>query len=30
VSPENRINMRLDFAWGKDDFAFYLNVGEAF
>ncbi len=30
VAPENGINLRLDFAAGKDDYAFYFGVGEAF
>lgn len=30
VAPENGINLRLDAAAGKDDYAFYFGVGEAF
>jgi hypothetical protein len=30
ASPENRMNLRVDFARGKDDNAFYFAVGEAF
>ena len=30
LGKENKINIRLDLAWGKDDSAFYLAVGEAF
>jgi outer membrane protein assembly factor BamA len=28
--PEERINARLDFAWGIDSFAMYFSLGEAF
>jgi hypothetical protein len=30
LAEENHIAMRLDAAWGKDDSAVYLSVGEAF
>ena len=30
LAEENHIAMRLDAAWGRDDSAFYLSVGEAF
>ena len=30
VAPENHVNLRTDFAWGKEGFVFYLGVGEAF
>ena len=28
--PEERVNARLDFAWGIDSFAIYFSLGEAF
>ena len=30
AAEKNRINVRLDYAVGKDDGYFYLSVGEAF
>jgi outer membrane protein assembly factor BamA len=30
LGKENKLNLRLDAAWGKDDHAIYLSVGEAF
>jgi hypothetical protein len=27
---ESRINVRVDYAWGNDDSALYVFVGEAF
>lgn len=30
LEPENHVNLRLDFAWGEDQSAVYLGVGEAF
>lgn len=28
--PAKRVNVRLDFAWSRDDDAIHLSVGEAF
>ena len=30
VATENRINVRVDYAWGEDSQALYISVGEAF
>ena len=30
VVPANRVNVRVDFAWGRDSNALYISVGEAF
>ena len=30
VAPKNKVNFRVDVAWGKDSPAVYLGVGEAF
>lgn len=30
LAPKNKINLRVDFAFGKDDFVIYVGVGEAF
>jgi outer membrane protein assembly factor BamA len=30
IAPENKISLRFDAAAGKDDYAFYFGVGEAF
>jgi len=30
LGKENKLNLRLDVAWGKNDHAIYLSVGEAF
>jgi outer membrane protein assembly factor BamA len=30
LTKDNKINFRLDWAWGKDGSAYYLGVGEAF
>jgi hypothetical protein len=30
ILPYERMNVRLDFSWGKDGFAWYFSVGEAF
>ena len=30
VAPKNKVNFRVDVAWGKDGDAVYLGVGEAF
>ncbi len=30
AETENRVNMSIDLAWGKDDYALYFAIGEAF
>jgi Omp85 superfamily domain len=30
LAKKNHINLRADYAWGKDSRAFYMSVGEAF
>jgi outer membrane translocation and assembly module TamA len=30
IAPENKIGLRFDAAVGRDDYAFYFSVGEAF
>lgn len=30
VAKKNHVNLRADYAWGKDSHAFYVGVGEAF
>jgi hypothetical protein len=30
AAVESRINVRVDYAWGNDDSALYVFVGEAF
>ena len=31
AAPANKVNIRADLAWGKDEDAlFYLSIGEAF
>jgi hypothetical protein len=30
LAPENKVSLRVDAAAGKDDYAFYLGVAEAF
>ena len=30
IEETNHINFRVDFAWGKDQSALYIGVGEAF
>jgi outer membrane protein assembly factor BamA len=30
IAKDNQMNLRMDFAWGKDDFQFYFGIGEAF
>jgi hypothetical protein len=30
IAKENRVNFRIDFAWGSDSSATYINGGEAF
>jgi len=30
VTKKNHLNLRADYAWGKNSRAFYMSVGEAF
>ncbi|UCF37003.1 MAG: hypothetical protein JSU96_19745, partial [Acidobacteriota bacterium] len=30
VARENHVNLRIDFAWGKDSSATYISGGEVF
>jgi Omp85 superfamily domain len=30
LTDQNKVNFRLDVAWGRDDVLYYLSVGEAF
>jgi hypothetical protein len=30
IAEENNVNLRLDFAYGRDDYAIYFGVGEAY
>jgi len=30
VAPKNKINLRVDYAWGDGDQALYISIGEAF
>jgi len=30
LAKENHINLRVDYAWGKDSMAFYVGIGESF
>jgi hypothetical protein len=30
VEPKNGVTLRVDYAWGKDESALYISVGEAF
>ena len=30
LTKENKINLRVDYAWGKDSTAFYVGIMEVF
>jgi hypothetical protein len=30
LAKESRINLRIDYGWGKDGSAFYVGIAEAF
>jgi hypothetical protein len=30
VSPQEKVNIRMDFGFGKDDGGFFLSLGEVF
>jgi hypothetical protein len=30
LAKKNHVNLRMDYAWGKNSSAFYMSVGEVF